>query len=63
MSFGYSDIVVTIMKVNFHVNHGAVKTVEEVIDEGDGVATLFHGVIECSVSDAKAKSTAFLLGE
>ena len=60
MSFGYSDIVVAITEVNFHINCGTAKLTEEVVDEGNGVVTLFCDSIECSVINAKVKSTIFL---
>ena len=51
------------MEVDFCVNCGAAKLIEEVVDEGNGVATLFCDSIECSVINTKVKSTVFLLGE
>ena len=63
MALGNSDIVVAIMEIDFCENHGSAKAVEEVIDEGDGVAAFLHDAVECVVIDAQMEPSVFLLCE
>jgi hypothetical protein len=60
MALSNSNVVVAIMKVNFGINHGAAKVIEEFIDEGEGIAALLHDSIEHMIVDTQAESTIFL---
>jgi hypothetical protein len=60
MALGNLNVVVAIMKVDFGINCGMVKVIEEFIDEGEGIAALLHDLIEHAIVDAQVESTVFL---
>jgi hypothetical protein len=47
MTLSDSNVVVAVTKVDFSVNHGMMKVIEELVDEGERIAALF--VIRLSV--------------
>jgi hypothetical protein len=49
MAFSDSDVVIAIMKVNFGINCGMTKAVEELVDEGERVVALLCDSIECAI--------------
>jgi hypothetical protein len=58
-----SNVVVAIMKVDFSVNCGMTKVIEELVDEGERIVALFCNLIECTIVDTQAKTAIFLLHE
>jgi hypothetical protein len=60
MAFSDSDVVIAIAKVDFGINRGAMKAVEELVDEGERVAALLCDSIEHAIVDTQAESTIFL---
>jgi hypothetical protein len=60
MTFNNSDIVIAIMKVDFGINCGVTKVVEELIDEGERVAALLCDSIECAIVDTQAEPAILL---
>jgi hypothetical protein len=46
MAFSDSDVVIAIAKVDFGINCGATKAVEELVDEGERVVALLCDSIE-----------------
>jgi hypothetical protein len=58
-----SNVVVAIAKVDFSVNSGVMKAIEELVDEGERIAALFCNLIECVIVDTQAKTAIFLLHE
>jgi hypothetical protein len=56
-----SNVVVAVVKVDFSVNCGAMKAVEELIDEGERIAALFCNSIKCAIVNTQAKTAIFLL--
>jgi hypothetical protein len=61
MAFGDSNVVVVIAKVDFGINRGMVKAIEEFIDKGEGIVALLHDSIGCTIVDAQAEPAIFLL--
>jgi hypothetical protein len=61
MTLSDSDVVVAVTKVDFSVNCGAVKAVEELIDEGERIVALFCNSIKCTIVDTQVKTAIFLL--
>jgi hypothetical protein len=60
MALSDSNVVVAITKVDFGINCGAVKAIEEFIDEGEGIAALLRDSIEHTIVDAQVESAIFL---
>jgi hypothetical protein len=63
MAFGDLDVVIAIVKVDFGINHGATKAVEELIDEGERVAALLCDSIECMIVDTQVEPAIILFCE
>ena len=57
------DKVVGMSEVNLGIDSGLPRTVQEVRDEGKGVAVLPSDLIQTSVVDTETKRTVFLLDE
>jgi hypothetical protein len=60
MALSDSNVVVAVTKVNFGINCGVAKLIEEFVDEGEGIAALLHDSIECAIVDTQAESAIFL---
>jgi hypothetical protein len=60
MAFSNLNVVVAIVKVNFGINHGTVKVIEEFIDEGEGIVALLHDLIERTIVNAQAEPAIFI---
>jgi hypothetical protein len=61
MTLSDSNVVVAITKVNFSVNRGVMKAVEELIDERERIAALFHNSIKRAIVNTQVKTAIFLL--
>jgi hypothetical protein len=60
MVFSDSDVVIAIVKVNFGINHGVMKVVEELVDEGERVVALLCDLIEQMIVDTQAEPAILL---
>jgi hypothetical protein len=63
MAFSNSDVVIAIAKVNFGINHGTMKAVKELVDEGERVAALLCDSIEHMIVNTQAEPTILLFCE
>jgi hypothetical protein len=63
MTLSDSNVVVSIVKVNFSVNCGVTKAVEELIDEGERIVALFCNSIKHAIVDTQVKTAILLLHE
>jgi hypothetical protein len=63
MTLSDSNVVEAITKVDFSVNHGTTKVVEELIDEGERIVALFCNSIKHMIVDTQVKTAIFLLCE
>jgi hypothetical protein len=60
MALSDSNVVVAITKVDFGINRGTAKSIEEFVDEGEGIVALLRDSIERAIVNAQAESTIFL---
>jgi hypothetical protein len=63
MAFSNSDVVIAIAKVDFGINCGTTKAVEELIDEGERVVALLCDSIERAIVDTQAEPAILLFRE
>jgi hypothetical protein len=60
MSLSDLNVVVAITKVDFGINRGMAKSIEEFVDEGEGIVALLRDSIECVIVNAQVESAIFL---
>jgi hypothetical protein len=63
MTFSDLDVVIAIEKVDFGINRGMTKVVEEFIDEGERVAALLCDSIEHVIVDTQVEPAILLFHE
>jgi hypothetical protein len=60
MAFSDSEVVIAIVKVDFGVNRGMTKVVEDLIDEGERVAALLCDLIERTIVNTQVEPAILL---
>jgi hypothetical protein len=60
MAFSNLNVVVAVTMVDFGINCGTAKAIEEFIDEGEGIVALLHDSIKHVIVDTQAEPAIFL---